>query len=145
MPSDIDFGLDNTPLSKRVKRVKRMAPLRAFELPFVYEEAGERKEALVKVKLCPKCQAKLTWKPGKDEPKSEEEEEQAPRRSRLEDDSRDASRSDRRSRREYREDDSRNDHREKRKKEDRLDDGRSKTRDRSRSRSPRRVQSRRLI
>ena len=43
-----------------------MPLLRAFELPFVYEEAGERKEALVKVKLCPKCQAKLTWKPGKE-------------------------------------------------------------------------------
>lgn len=50
-----------------------MPLLRAFELPFAYEEAGERKEALVKVKLCPKCQAKLTWKPGKDDADSDED------------------------------------------------------------------------
>jgi len=57
---------------KRHKR-SRMPALRAFELPFVYEEAGERKEALVKVKLCSRCQAKLTWKPGKEEPTSADE------------------------------------------------------------------------
>ena len=44
-----------------------MPSLRSFELPFVYEEAGERKEALVKVRLCPKCEAKLLWKPGREE------------------------------------------------------------------------------
>lgn len=38
-----------------------------FELPFVYMEAGERKEALVKVKVCPRCTAKLLWKPGQDD------------------------------------------------------------------------------
>lgn len=40
-----------------------MPGLRSFELPFVYEEAGERKEALVKVRLCPRCTDKLLWKP----------------------------------------------------------------------------------
>ncbi|GFZ43366.1 hypothetical protein JCM24511_01086 [Saitozyma sp. JCM 24511] len=40
-----------------------MPDLRSFELPFVYEEAGERKEALVKVRLCPRCTGKLLWKP----------------------------------------------------------------------------------
>ncbi|WWC88168.1 uncharacterized protein L201_003073 [Kwoniella dendrophila CBS 6074] len=40
--------------------------LKSFELPFVYLENNQRKQALVKVRLCPKCQAKLTWKP-KDE------------------------------------------------------------------------------
>ncbi|WVF70969.1 hypothetical protein IAT40_005765 [Kwoniella sp. CBS 6097] len=43
--------------------VEEMPPLRSFELPFVYAEAGERKETLVKVRLCPGCQRKLTWKP----------------------------------------------------------------------------------
>jgi len=52
-----------------------MPALRAFELPFVYEEAGQRKEALVKVRLCAKCQAKLKWKPGKEDPASEEDDE----------------------------------------------------------------------
>lgn len=66
---DHDQDDDDDYRSKRRRKEKRkeMPKLRAFELPFVYEEAGERKEALVKVKLCPKCQAKLTWKPGPDE------------------------------------------------------------------------------
>ncbi|WWC68357.1 uncharacterized protein I206_102282 [Kwoniella pini CBS 10737] len=38
-------------------------PLRSFELPFVYNENNQRKEALVKVKLCKKCENKLKWKP----------------------------------------------------------------------------------
>ncbi|KAL7423576.1 hypothetical protein Q5752_001156 [Cryptotrichosporon argae] len=33
--------------------------LRSYELPFVYAEAGERKEALVKVRLCRRCERKL--------------------------------------------------------------------------------------
>ncbi|WVR05593.1 hypothetical protein IAU60_002612 [Kwoniella sp. DSM 27419] len=40
-----------------------MPELRSFELPFVYMEAGERKETLVKVRLCPRCVGKLRWKP----------------------------------------------------------------------------------
>lgn len=52
--------------SKRRRKSKPPPQLRAFELPFAYEEAGERKEAMVKVRLCPRCQGKLTWKPGKD-------------------------------------------------------------------------------
>ncbi|KLT45654.1 hypothetical protein CC85DRAFT_234058, partial [Cutaneotrichosporon oleaginosum] len=48
--------------------------LKAFELPFVYVEDGERKEALVKVRLCTKCAKKLTWKP-------EEERERGRKRS----------------------------------------------------------------
>ena len=63
--------------SRRDKPKKRkpkvMPELRSFELPFVYEEEGKRKEALVKVRLCPKCQAKLVWKPGKDDVSSSEE------------------------------------------------------------------------
>ncbi|WVO13065.1 hypothetical protein L204_100675 [Cryptococcus depauperatus] len=42
---------------------QKMPSLQSFELPFVYMEAGERKEALVKVKLCRKCTGKLLWKP----------------------------------------------------------------------------------
>ncbi|ODN84066.1 hypothetical protein L202_00088 [Cryptococcus amylolentus CBS 6039] len=49
------------------RRDKKMPRLSAFELPFVYAEAGERKEALVKVRLCPKCTGKLLWKPDEDE------------------------------------------------------------------------------
>lgn len=54
-----------------------MPSLRAFELPFVYEEAGERREASVKVKICRRCTAKLVWKPG-DERKREEGEDIEP-------------------------------------------------------------------
>jgi protein FRA10AC1 len=39
-----------------------MPTLQAFELPFAYEEGGERKTALVKVKLCERCARKLMWK-----------------------------------------------------------------------------------
>ncbi|ORX34150.1 folate-sensitive fragile site protein Fra10Ac1-domain-containing protein [Kockovaella imperatae] len=61
----------------RRKKKRKMPALRSFELPFVYEEAGQRKEALVKVRLCPRCQAKLTWKPGKEvQSDSEDEAEQ---------------------------------------------------------------------
>ena len=40
--------------------------MRAFELPFVYVEMGERREALVKVRLCVRCEGKLTWKPDRE-------------------------------------------------------------------------------
>jgi len=36
--------------------------LTTLELPFAYEERGERKEALVKIVLCPRCVRKLVWK-----------------------------------------------------------------------------------
>lgn len=36
--------------------------LTTLELPFSYEEHGERKSALVKVALCPRCLKKLMWK-----------------------------------------------------------------------------------
>jgi protein FRA10AC1 len=39
-----------------------MPPLNTVELPFAYEEHGERKSALVKVVLCGKCLKKLMWK-----------------------------------------------------------------------------------
>ena len=45
------------------RRKKKELQLRSYELPFGYEEAGERKEALVKVRLCKRCERKLTWKP----------------------------------------------------------------------------------
>lgn len=44
-----------------------MPPLIAYELPFVYQEAGVRKEALVKVKVCSKCSKKLLWGHGNKE------------------------------------------------------------------------------
>ncbi|KAH9068484.1 folate-sensitive fragile site protein Fra10Ac1-domain-containing protein [Lactarius deliciosus] len=36
--------------------------LTTLELPFAYHEHGERKSALVKVVLCPRCLKKLMWK-----------------------------------------------------------------------------------
>ncbi|KAI0267693.1 folate-sensitive fragile site protein Fra10Ac1-domain-containing protein [Gloeopeniophorella convolvens] len=41
------------------------AQLATLELPFTYEEHGERKSALVKVVLCPRCTKKLMWKHNK--------------------------------------------------------------------------------
>lgn len=40
--------------------------LSTLELPFAYEEHGERKSALVKVVLCPRCLKKLMWKRNKE-------------------------------------------------------------------------------
>lgn len=40
-----------------------MPRLQAFELPFAYVEAGEQKQALVKVKVCDKCARKITYRP----------------------------------------------------------------------------------
>ncbi|RYF61858.1 MAG: hypothetical protein EOO27_00210 [Comamonadaceae bacterium] len=42
----------------RRPKTRGIPALRAFELPFVYNEAGERKEALVKVRLCGRCEGK---------------------------------------------------------------------------------------
>lgn len=63
--AQVDFDDDEGRSRRKSRSAKKMPPLRAFELPFVYQEAGERKEALVKVKLCRRCEAKLTWKPGR--------------------------------------------------------------------------------
>ena len=39
-----------------------MPSLSTLELPFVYEERGETKSALVKMVLCERCVKKLMWK-----------------------------------------------------------------------------------
>ncbi|KIR67472.1 protein FRA10AC1 [Cryptococcus bacillisporus CA1873] len=57
-------GHDEKERMRKGKKPKIMPELKTFELPFVYMEAGERKEALVKVRVCPRCTAKLLWKPG---------------------------------------------------------------------------------
>jgi protein FRA10AC1 len=67
--------------SKRPK-TRNIPALRAFELPFVYNEAGERKEALVKVRLCGRCEGNLTWRPGRKEESSEEDKVEKPRSTR---------------------------------------------------------------
>ena len=46
-----------------------MPSLSTLELPFVYEERGETKSALVKVVLCDKCVKKLMWKRQKEKEK----------------------------------------------------------------------------
>lgn len=60
-------GHDEKERTREKKKPKIMPELKTFELPFVYMEAGERKEALVKVRVCPICTAKLLWKPGQDD------------------------------------------------------------------------------
>jgi protein FRA10AC1 len=40
----------------------RIPGLATLELPFAYEERGEKKSALVKVVLCARCVRKLMWK-----------------------------------------------------------------------------------
>lgn len=57
-------GHDEKERTRKGEKPKIMPELKTFELPFVYMEAGERKEALVKVRVCPRCTAKLLWKPG---------------------------------------------------------------------------------
>ena len=44
--------------------------LSTLELPFVYEEQGKTKSALVKVVLCERCVKKLMWKRQKDKEQS---------------------------------------------------------------------------
>jgi protein FRA10AC1 len=58
----------------------RIPHLRAFELPFAYEEAGEKKSALVKVRVCERCVRKLTYKPGEEEGRKEEKKGRKPGR-----------------------------------------------------------------
>jgi protein FRA10AC1 len=72
-----DYPHDEDKRDGKRKRKKRdmMPGLRSFELPFAYVEGGERKEALVKVRLCPRCEGKLLWKPGQVEEDADELEE----------------------------------------------------------------------
>lgn len=57
-----------------------MPRLQAFELPFAYVEAGEKKQALVKVKVCDKCARKITYRPFESESTSKRRQESDPRR-----------------------------------------------------------------
>jgi protein FRA10AC1 len=63
----------------------RMPRLQAFELPFAYIEAGQKKQALVKVKVCERCARKVTYKGSETEGQAKreraEEEEQRRRKS----------------------------------------------------------------
>ena len=59
--------------------------LQSFELHFSYEELGERKQALVKVRACPACAAKMDYRKRKDERRAaRREERQTKRRQRRE-------------------------------------------------------------
>lgn len=62
-------------LSEMDKRGIDMPRLQAFELPFAYVEAGEKKQALVKVKVCDKCARKITYKPSEAEGSSKSRQE----------------------------------------------------------------------
>ena len=98
--------------------------MRAFELPFVYVEMGERRKALVKVRLCVRCEGKLTWKPDRERSNVKEEEVSD------EDESSEEERTVRKEKRRDEVDTGRSRHRSR--------SPRRKSRSRSRSRSPRR-------
>ena len=54
--------------------------LQSFELLFAYDEHGERKQALVKVRACPKCADKLSYRRRRDEKKARRREDKDVRR-----------------------------------------------------------------
>ncbi|KAJ9125255.1 hypothetical protein QFC22_000210 [Naganishia vaughanmartiniae] len=59
-----------------------MPPLQAFELPFAYVEAGQKKQALVKVKVCERCARKVTYKGSGDDVRGREGRDQRKERRR---------------------------------------------------------------
>lgn len=54
--------------------------LQVFEVPFVYEEQGERRECLVKVRLCSSCGDKLRWQPQEKRHREKSRRELSPKR-----------------------------------------------------------------
>ncbi|GBG69778.1 hypothetical protein CBR_g4609 [Chara braunii] len=48
------------------KKCKETKGLRSFEVNFVYKEAGEEKQALVKLRVCPKCSYRLNYRKEKE-------------------------------------------------------------------------------
>lgn len=59
----------------------RVPKMKAFELPFAYEEDGQKQTALVKVKVCERCERKLVYRPGKEkEENGETQDEERERR-----------------------------------------------------------------
>ncbi|WWD05430.1 hypothetical protein V865_003507 [Kwoniella europaea PYCC6329] len=126
--------------------IDEIPPLRSYELPFVYMEDNQRKEALVKVRLCVRCERKLKWKSdderGKDDRKKgkREDKDQARDRDRRKDHREEK---DINSRTEYRKSQRYDpsevldeDHSHSTRTRDRENDRRNKSRYRSRSRSP---------
>lgn len=67
-------------LSEMDERGIDMPSLQAFELPFAYVEAGEKKQALVKVKVCDKCARKITYRPSESESTSRRRQDSDPKR-----------------------------------------------------------------
>ncbi|KAI5454651.1 hypothetical protein NCC49_003542 [Naganishia albida] len=67
-------------LSEMDERGIDMPSLQAFELPFAYVEAGEKKQALVKVKVCDKCARKITYRPSESESTSRRRHDSDPKR-----------------------------------------------------------------
>ncbi|KAK6907649.1 hypothetical protein I203_101647 [Kwoniella mangroviensis CBS 8507] len=57
--------------------IDEIPPLRSYELPFVYMEDNQRKEALVKVRLCARCERKLKWKSDDERDKSKSDEKKS--------------------------------------------------------------------
>ncbi|KAJ3038896.1 hypothetical protein HDV00_012818 [Rhizophlyctis rosea] len=58
--------------------------LRSWEVNFAYMEAGERKNALVKLRLCPECSVKLNWRKIKEQEEREEKEKRRKRKNEKE-------------------------------------------------------------
>lgn len=55
--------------------------LASFEVPFGYEEAGERKQALVKVRVCPEHAYQLNYRKNRDAERAAEKQQQKAKRS----------------------------------------------------------------
>lgn len=125
-------GHDEKERTRKEKKPKIMPELKTFELPFVYMEAGERKEALVKVRVCPRCTAKLLWKPGQGDMEEDLSGEARSRGKEKEKGDNKGSRKDRDRRTENRDKSAEDGERRRRRKE------KERERERSRSQSPRR-------
>eukprot|EP00243_Klebsormidium_subtile_P003386 TRINITY_DN16772_c0_g1_i1.p1 TRINITY_DN16772_c0_g1~~TRINITY_DN16772_c0_g1_i1.p1 ORF type:complete len:289 (-),score=62.99 TRINITY_DN16772_c0_g1_i1:204-1070(-) len=59
--------------------------LRSYEVNFAYKEAGEEKNALVKLRLCPKCAYKLNYRKEKELARQQRKEERRARKRRRKD------------------------------------------------------------
>ncbi|WVQ65213.1 uncharacterized protein L199_003386 [Kwoniella botswanensis] len=88
--SNLRFKDPDTASSSRLSSVRRdhddddvaedideIPPLSSYELPFVYMEDNQRKEALVKVRLCGRCERKLKWKSDDERDKSKSDEKKS--------------------------------------------------------------------
>eukprot|EP00249_Psilotum_nudum_P014456 c24833_g1_i5 orf=269-1105(+) len=66
------------------KKCDERGDLSSYEVNFSYREAGEIKQALVKLRICPKCATKLNYRKEKEQAKAQKAEERENRKRRRE-------------------------------------------------------------